>query len=361
MKNLFLGICLAPYRIDFYNYLYKNFDCNIYFLNDRMMSQNYNMDLLSKQSCYTPQYLKSKKIGKRKIVIGLKKLIEQNNPEVVFVPEFSILTIQIILIKFFFHKKFRIISICDDSYDMVCGNDFSKMHRIARKIIPSFLDNLFLVDKKVVAWYQEKTNKGIWFPIISDENRIRNKYRELLPLSNKLNKTYHLEFRKVILFVGRLVEIKNVNVLIKACSRLKDKAQLVIIGDGPEMEKLKEMNCKLNAGALFLGRLEGDELMAWYNIADIFVLPSLKEAFGAVTNESLLAGCHTIVSEKAGSSSIIIPNINGQIFSPNSSNELTSLLDKQIEKIEKESRIVLKDNLMQIEFNKYLEEVLKKV
>ena len=108
-----------------------------------------------------------------------------------------------------------------------------------------------------------------------------------------------------------------------------------------------------------MGRKEGDELLAWYNIADIFVLPSVQEAFGAVTNEALLAGCYTFVSEKAGSSSIIHSGFNGEIFNPHSTIELTQLLKIQINKLDSKDNIKLKDNLMPYSFVNMLDRALQ--
>ena len=80
-------------------------------------------------------------------------------------------------------------------------------------------------------------------PIISDDIKARRIYEALLPLSVKINRDYGLEGYKVILFVGRLVALKNVSSLIKAYSPLKQMAKLVIIGDGEcrgDLEKLSQ-------------------------------------------------------------------------------------------------------------------------
>lgn len=361
MRNIFLGVCLAPYRIDLYNYLHKNFNCEIFFQFEKMRSQNYNMKLLLDKCIFKPAILRNKNIGSRKIIKGLKQLLEINQPQCVFVPEFSLVTIQVLLYKFLFGYKYKIICICDDSYDMVMGNDFSKFHRIARRIITPMLDNLFLVDSRVCNWYQQHYKKGIWMPIISDENRIRKQYESLLPLSQKIASQYRLNNKKVILFVGRLVELKNVKTLIQAYASIKDRAKLVIIGDGECKEKLEEQSNAMQAEVIFTGRKEGDELMAWYNIADIFVLPSTQEAFGAVTNEALLAGCYSLISEKAGSACIIKPGINGKIFNPYSPTELTYMLEEKISQINKDSNIKLKENLMEWEFTELLNSALTKI
>lgn len=81
--------------------------------------------------------------GKEKHCSWIEKIIKKYCPEYIFVPEFSILTIQVLLIKYLYNYKYKVISICDDSYDMLMGNDFSIQHRWARRIITPLLDNLF--------------------------------------------------------------------------------------------------------------------------------------------------------------------------------------------------------------------------
>lgn len=358
MRNLMLGVCIAPYRIDLYNYLYTHFKCEIFFQYQDIALENFEITSLYSQCCYKPHFLRCGHIGKRQIIYGLREIIKLYQPEYIFVPEFSILAIQILFVKKIFGYKYKIISICDDSYDMLMGNDFSIQHRWARKMITPLLDNLFLVDNKVSTWYQKRYKKGVWMPIIADEKRLRNIYASLLPLSEKINRKYGLEGHKVILFVGRLIALKNVSQLIEAYSSVKEFAKLVIVGDGECRKSLELLDKKMGTKVIFVGRKEGNELLAWYNIADIFVLPSIQEPFGAVTNEALLAGCYSLVSEKAGSSSIIISGENGEIFDPYSVGELAQLLDKHIKKIKNKSCVKLKDNLMKLSFADMLDKAL---
>lgn len=62
--------------------------------------------------------------GKEKHCSWIEKNHKKYCPEYIFVPEFSILTIQVLLIKYLYNYKYKVISICDDSYDMLMGNDF---------------------------------------------------------------------------------------------------------------------------------------------------------------------------------------------------------------------------------------------
>lgn len=138
MKNIFLGVVLAPYRLDFYNRLSKDFNCNIYFQLKGFEGQLFDMDKLLEQCTFTPYYLETKNIRSRKIIKYFGKIIKENNPDVVFVPEFSLITIQAILYRCLTGRKFKIVSICDDSYDILMGNGFSKAHHYARRVLMPF-------------------------------------------------------------------------------------------------------------------------------------------------------------------------------------------------------------------------------
>ena len=240
------------------------------------------------------------------------------------------------------------------------NNDFSKLHRMARKLIAPLLDDLILVEPKVTQWYREHYGKGICFPIIKPEEKARKEYERVLPMSQDTIKQYNLEGKKVFLFVGRLVALKNVETIIRAFARLNQTENVfVVVGDGPERENLETLAKDLKANVIFTGRLEGDALNVWYNIADTFVLASYQEAFGAVTNESLLAGCYALISNKAGSSCLVEEGINGYTFSPMDINELTEKMNKISVLISTERNLKLKENMMRVSYYDYMNNLIE--
>lgn len=328
-KNIFLGVALAPYRLDFYNYLSKHFNCNMYFQLRYFEGQLFSTDQLIKKCSYTPYFLEIRTIGHRNIIKHIGEIIKSNNPNTVFVPEFSLIAIQIILYRFLSKKKFKIVSICDDSYDILMGNGFSKAHHYARKILMPFIDDIILVDKKVVDWYQNEYKKGIWMPIIRDENIMLPYLNTLNAQANKIRKAY--SGKKILLFVGRLVDVKNIPLLLKAYKNLSSEYELIIIGDGEIREKLQQLCKSLGICVHFLGKKEGDDLYVWYKAADTLVLPSYREPFGAVVNEALLAGCKCVVSKNAGASCLINEGINGYTFDPTSIDDLVRCIRTSIQ------------------------------
>ena len=355
---------IAPYRIDFFNELYSTFEARICLRYKNLRSQTFDYEKISSRFLFSPIYMKCLFQWRGRIInSGYWKELNDFKPDVVFVEEFSIGAIIVLLHRFFMRRKYRVVSMCDDSYNMVAeNNDFSVLHKMARKLIVPLLDDIILVDPKVKEWYQNHYNKGFWFPIIKREEGARMEYERIISLSNQVLRDKELKNKCVFLYVGRLVKIKNIDTLIRAFAKLNQIQNiLVIVGGGEERQSLEELAKSLSVNVIFTGRLEGDNLNVWYNIAHCFVLPSYKEPFGAVTNEALLAGCISLVSNKAGSSCLIKNGINGYTFEPMDSDELTSLMENVSLSVFPEFPINLKDNRMIYKYDDCMQSLINHI
>ena len=102
-----------------------------------------------------------------------------------------------------------------------------------------------------------------------------------------------------------------------------------------------------NERVLCVGKKEGRDLYACYNVGQMFVLPSYYERFGAVVNEALLAGCYTLCSSVAGAACLIEPGKNGDIFDPHRLDELVEKLDSALAKCVPLEEIKVKENRME--------------
>ena len=159
------------------------------------------------------------------------------------------------------------------------------------------------------------------------------------------------------MYVGRLVEFKNLARVLDAFSRSNSNAVMIIVGDGPEKKDLEERARKINKEIIFTGRFEGDELYAWYNLANVFILASYKEPFGAVANEALLAGCRVVVSNKAGSSCLVNES-NGEVFEPLDVQEIAAAIDRQLILSPTPHLKKARQNLMDYSFNERMQELI---
>jgi rhamnosyl/mannosyltransferase len=95
-----------------------------------------------------------------------------------------------------------------------------------------------------------------------------------------------------VLFVGRLVYYKGVEVLFEAMARCT--GTLLLVGDGPLEPALRQRAVVLGIQnrVVFAGRVSDEDLPAYYQASDVFVLPSIArtETFGVVQVEAMAAG-----------------------------------------------------------------------
>ncbi|NJD76647.1 MAG: glycosyltransferase family 4 protein [Candidatus Methanoperedens sp.] len=115
-----------------------------------------------------------------------------------------------------------------------------------------------------------------------------------------------------IIFAGRLIKEKNVDVLLEAVGLIKDTFQdikCLIIGDGPEKDRLIRLatELKVQDNIKFSGFLEYDEVISYIKSSRVFVLPSGREGFGMVVIESFACGVPviTVKCEQNAASSLV--------------------------------------------------------
>ena len=322
---------IAPYRIDFFNDLAHSFQTRICLRYWNLRDQTFEYEKIYSRFLFKPVYLKELfKFWGRSFEAGYWKNLDEFQPDIVLTEEFGVGTMLVLLHRFFKRKKYKVITLCDDSYDMVAGkNEFSALHRWARKWMAPCLDDIIVIEPRTRKWYECKYGKGYFFPIIKREEAARMDYLSVLDWSREIRRKCSLENKRIFLFVGRLVALKNVSSIIRSFAALDQKGnKLVIVGEGPEKEHLKLLAEELQINVLFTGRLEGDALNVWYDLADTLILASTQEAFGAVTNEALLAGCHVLVSNRAGSACLVEEGVNGYTFNPLNVKELSEKMKK---------------------------------
>lgn len=112
-----------------------------------------------------------------------------------------------------------------------------------------------------------------------------------------------------VLYVGRVSVEKNLPYLARvwraARALVHDKAQLIVIGDGPYR---KPMEVELAGhGAVFLGFRHGVELSRLYGASDLFAFPSTTDTLGQVVMEAQSAGLPVIVTDQGGPSEVVTP------------------------------------------------------
>ncbi len=144
---------------------------------------------------------------------------------------------------------------------------------------------------------------------------------------------HELKNKKIILTVGRLVERKGHDMVIKAMPEILKSvpnAIYLIVGDGPDKNKLENLvnQLSLRDHVRFLGAVPQKDLAAYYSICDVFIMPSRQlangdvEGFGIVYLEANLFGKPVIGGNIGGTAEAIVNGKTGILVNPESTEDI---------------------------------------
>jgi len=154
---------------------------------------------------------------------------------------------------------------------------------------------------------------------------------------------------KIILFVGRLTEVKGVEYLLRAIPHIKDQnIHLVVAGDGALFDKLNGLvnSLEITDKVTFLGAINPKQLAKCYGIADVFVLPSIitdngiTEGTGLVILEAMYFGIPVVASSVGGIPETIKNEFNGLLVKPKDPPEIALAITRILSDAELEKMLV---------------------
>ena len=128
---------------------------------------------------------------------------------------------------------------------------------------------------------------------------------------------------KNFIYVGRLIPVKNLELLVHVFNK-KTNLHLTIIGFGMLEDELKAI---ANENISFTGAIDNKKLPAYYQQADVFILPSKSEPWGLVVEEALNNGTPVIVSDRVGCRKDLVNENTGFVFNHNSEQSLSDTID----------------------------------
>ena len=200
--------------------------------------------------------------------------------------------------------------------------------KFADRIIATSDD--YLKSSLIYKYYQKYRSKFSILP-----NGVNLDYFTPKEKQHSLVDKYDLAGQKVILFVGALDSshyFKGVNYLIKAFEILnKDDVKLIIVGSGDLLKIYQEMadSFDLSKKIIFTGYIPDNELVDYYNLCDIFVLPSIdkSEAFGMVLLEAMACAKPVIATDLAGVRQVVEKKVNGLLVKPKNATHLAEQIN----------------------------------
>lgn len=165
--------------------------------------------------------------------------------------------------------------------------------------------------------------------------------------------------KKILLYVGNLLPHKNLSRLLEAFSKMKGKedCRLVLVGkafDG-RSKSTDESNLGIDQLTIHTGIVDQEDLVNLYNLADLFVLPSLYEGFGLPVLEALACGTPVACSKTSS-----LPEVGGSVvnyFDPISIDDMATVLFESLNK-ETSSKESIRDWIQQFSWEKTSKQIL---
>jgi len=195
--------------------------------------------------------------------------------------------------------------------------DIKKMLRSANKVL--------LVGKPIWKEFSEIAGSDRNFQILFNGVRLKKAKKEISIFSKDIIR---------FVSVSNLHKEKGVDITLSALSKLKNNGfdcwQYDVIGDGYQREELESLVSQfgLQNHVKFYGAMNHDEVLENLTKADVFVLPSYREAFGVAYLEAMASGLLTVAVDGQGASSFITHNESGLLVEPCNSESLFECLGR---------------------------------
>lgn len=177
-------------------------------------------------------------------------------------------------------------------------------------------------------------------PYAVDNAFFQERCRAAATTREDLRRELNLEpMRPVILFASKLLARKRCIDLVEAylelCARFKARGSeapyLVIVGDG---EQRSSIEARLRSApedarrVRMTGFRNQSELPRYYDLCDVFVLPSVHEPWGLVVNEVMNAGRAVVVSDEVGCQPDLVSSDNGCVFPAGNTRALADAMEQ---------------------------------
>jgi len=134
----------------------------------------------------------------------------------------------------------------------------------------------------------------------------------------------------VVIFLGRIVMEKGLDVFADAIAALKKRKpkvnfRVLVVGDGPARGWFEQ---HLPNNAIFTGEITGSDLARALASSDVFLNPSITEAFGNVTLEAMACGIPVIAADATGSTNLVRNGETGTLVDGTESDEFADALEQ---------------------------------
>lgn len=269
-------------------------------------------------------------------LMGCFKIIRKMKPDVINITGYSDFALWIVII----YCKFKGIKTILSNESTAGDHHRNKLYEYLKALFITKFDGYFNFgtrSKNYLISLGAEPEKMLVNRNCVDNNSIYRIYQSVLSEKPKIKAELNLSDKNFI-FVGRLIEQKNLFRMLEAFKIANEKAQekwgMIILGDGElESELLDYVVHNKLSNVSFQHGVSWDKVPYYLALGDVLVLPSISETWGLVVNEAMVCGLPVIVSENCGCTSDLVQNNkNGFTFSPLDVNQLSEIFLKFITK-----------------------------
>lgn len=310
---------LAPYRLDFFNLLAELVDLEVVFHQKNLHTQKFAQEKLLSAARFRYEYdTFGFDLCGRFLRFGTGRFLRERHPDVVVSYEASPNVFGLIFRKLVFRPKWKLWTSTDDNADQIRKR--TGFRRLLRNFVLRYVDGVITPSEDAAKSLREIVGTHVKvsvLPIVHNLEVMRSNATEVFRRGREWrNKEFSLLEQKLLLFVGRLNQVKNLHWLVRQFERLESKCALVIVGEGEEGMALRQlaMDLQVSDRVIFMGHKEGDELYSIMSAADALVLCSHHETYGAVVGEALQWGTPCVVADTCGACCLIQAGSNGFVF-----------------------------------------------
>ncbi|MFE8701750.1 glycosyltransferase family 4 protein [Cytobacillus sp. FJAT-54145] len=341
MKNekriLFLTNIPSPYRIDFFNELGNH--CELTVLFERETSDERNLSWYNNNyNNFKAIFLKGKKIKKNMaLCFDVSKYLKRELFDIIIVGGYSTPT-GMLAIETLRKRKIPFILNTDGG---IIKEDSKYRYLIKKHFISSATYWLSTGNHTTdyLVHYGANKDNIITYPFTSllQKDILANPPHE--NLKNEIKSKLNIKEDKIILSIGRFINIKGFDVLLKSSENLPKNYGIYIVGGEPTPEYMDLKNRLNLSNVYFIDFKSRDELKDYYLVSDLFVLPTRGDVWGLVINEAMAFGLPIVTTNKCVAGlELVKDNENGFIVPVNNS----SALAKRIIDVLKDQKVVEK-------------------
>jgi len=204
------------------------------------------------------------------------------------------------------------------------GKIYSKASKIYENSALRSADVVTVVSKEAYDYYSKKGFDVVQIPNAVDPTLFPKKATK--------------RFENQIIYAGRLSKEKGIDILLQTAKILPSKYNLIILGDGPEENNVRDM-ANLKTNVHYLGYQSKQNTISLIRGSDLLVQPSLMEGLSSTLLEAMACETCVVASDVGGNPEIIDNDNTGILVKPNNREELLDKILDLMKNNEKRSKL----------------------